>query len=103
MEATQFELAEAIHRVVQAANTPLLRRIEQLERTVEQLRRKKYSVIHSHEEAAFFCQGLANKYGLVHIYDMHSSLPQQLSNFSAFNVAPFRLFFEKLENRPEPV
>ena len=53
--------------------------------TVRALRDKTYDVIHSHEEAAFFCMGLARKHSLIHVYDMHSSLPHQLSNFKAFD------------------
>lgn len=62
-----------------------------------QLRTKKYDLIHSHEEAAFFSVGLAEKYKIKHIYDMHSSLPQQLNNFGRFNFAPLRKLFERLE------
>lgn len=62
-----------------------------------QLRIKKYDLIHSHEEAAFFSVGLARKYKIKHIYDMHSSLPQQLGNFGKFNLAPIRRLFERLE------
>ncbi len=40
-----------------------------------------YDVVHSHEEAAFFGVWLARRLGVPHVYDMHSSLPQQLSNF----------------------
>lgn len=58
----------------------------------------RYDVVHSHEEAAFFCVGLARKHGLPHLYDMHSSLPQQLGNFDKFDYAPVRRLFERLEN-----
>jgi glycosyltransferase involved in cell wall biosynthesis len=62
-----------------------------------QLRKKKYDLIHSHEEAAFFAVSLAAKYKIKHIYDMHSSLPQQLRNFGKFNYGPTRRMFERLE------
>jgi glycosyltransferase involved in cell wall biosynthesis len=62
-----------------------------------QLKKKKYDLIHSHEEAAFFAAGLAAKYGIKHVYDMHSSLPQQLNNFGRFNFAPVRKMFERME------
>jgi glycosyltransferase involved in cell wall biosynthesis len=65
--------------------------------TRRQLKRKKYDVLHSHEEAAFFCVGLARRFGLPHVYDMHSSLPQQLANFKKFNLGPVRGVFEGLE------
>ncbi len=66
--------------------------------TVKLLREEAYDVIHSHEEAAFFCGRLARKHGSRHVYDMHSSLPQQLSNFKAFNFFLIRKPFEVLED-----
>lgn len=42
---------------------------------------RKYDLIHSHEEAGFFSTFFAKIFGKKHIYDMHSSLPQQLTNF----------------------
>ena len=62
-----------------------------------QLQEKKYDLIHSHEEAAFFSVGLAARYKIKHVYDMHSSLPQQLHNFGRFNFRPVRRLFERLE------
>lgn len=62
------------------------------------LREGRYDLVHSHEEAAFFCAPLTRKYGLVHVYDMHSSLPQQLDNFNSFNFAPIRKLFAALED-----
>lgn len=62
-----------------------------------QLKRKKYDLIHSHEEAAFFSVRLAAKYGIRHIYDMHSSLPQQLKNFGRFDFPAVRRIFERFE------
>jgi glycosyltransferase involved in cell wall biosynthesis len=67
--------------------------------TVRALRANSYDVLHSHEEAAFFSGWLARRYGLRHVYDMHSSLPQQLRNFSAYNLQPIRWLFESLERR----
>jgi glycosyltransferase involved in cell wall biosynthesis len=64
-----------------------------------QLKQSRYDVLHTHEEAAFFMVGLARKYKLRHLYDMHSSLPQQLENFSAYDIALFRSVFEYLEKR----
>ena len=49
--------------------------------TRQLLKKNAYDIIHSHEEAAFFCVSLARKFKLLHLYDMHSSLPQQLRNF----------------------
>ena len=66
--------------------------------TARLLKANDYDLVHSHEEAAFFCVGLARRFGLPHLYDMHSSLPQQLDNFGKFNFAPVRRVFESLEN-----
>ena len=65
--------------------------------TVRQLKSGTFDVIHSHEEAAFFAAPLAKRFGLRHIYAMHSSLPQQLQNFRRYNIAPIRWLFERLE------
>lgn len=65
--------------------------------TMAALRGAKYDVLHSHEEAAFFCKYLARRHRLLHVYDMHSSLPQQLSNFKAYNFTPLRKSFEYFE------
>lgn len=46
------------------------------------MRRNKYNVIHTHEEAGFMGILLKRVFHVPHIYDMHSSLPQQLHNFS---------------------
>ncbi len=45
------------------------------------LLRNKYDLIFSHEEGALFGVILSKIAGIPHIYDMHSSLPQQLENF----------------------
>src|SRR3954452_467239 len=42
----------------------------------------RYDAIHSHEEGGLICALLAITLRLPHLYDMHSSLPQQLSNFA---------------------
>lgn len=68
-------------------------------KTQKLLRDRHYDLIHSHEEAAFFCVGLSRKFGLPHVYDMHSSLPQQLDTFGSYNLAPIRSFFKFLEDR----
>lgn len=68
-------------------------------KTRKALKNTSYDLIHSHEEAAFWAMPLSKKHGLPHLYDMHSSLPQQLSNFKTFNATPFRQLFERLENK----
>jgi glycosyltransferase involved in cell wall biosynthesis len=50
--------------------------------TIRRVIAERYDVIHSHEEGSFIGVLLAGLLGLPHLYDMHSSLPQQLSNFS---------------------
>jgi len=57
----------------------------------------RYDVIHSHEEAGFFATWLAKIFGTRHLYDMHSSLPQQLTNFKYSKFKPLIKMFELLE------
>jgi glycosyltransferase involved in cell wall biosynthesis len=42
---------------------------------------RKYDAVHSHEEGGFIGVILAWWLGAPHLYDMHSSLPQQVDNF----------------------
>lgn len=49
--------------------------------TIKLLVKKKYHLVHAHEEAVFFCRYLKPLFRFRLIYDMHSSLPQQLRNF----------------------
>jgi glycosyltransferase involved in cell wall biosynthesis len=49
--------------------------------TIGLLLRNRYSFVHVHEEAVIFCRFLKPIFRFKLIYDMHSSLPQQLSNF----------------------
>jgi Glycosyltransferase Family 4 len=57
----------------------------------------RYDVIHTHEEAGLMGAVLAPWAKAQHLYDMHSSLPQQLKNFKAYNYAPIVKIFEILE------
>jgi glycosyltransferase involved in cell wall biosynthesis len=41
----------------------------------------RYDAVHSHEEGSFIGVIVAAALGVPHLYDMHSSLPQQLTNF----------------------
>jgi glycosyltransferase involved in cell wall biosynthesis len=43
---------------------------------------QRYDAIHSHEEGGVIGVTLAALLGVPHVYDMHSSLPQQLTNFA---------------------
>jgi glycosyltransferase involved in cell wall biosynthesis len=49
---------------------------------LRQALRHRYDLVHSHEEGSAIGVGLAALLGVPHLYDMHSSLPQQLSNFA---------------------
>jgi len=51
-------------------------------RTIGCLVRNRYDFVHAHEEAIFFCRFLKPIFRYKLIYDMHSSLPQQLDNFN---------------------
>lgn len=61
------------------------------------LARNQYDVIHSHEEAAFWSVLLSKGFRIRHVYDMHSSLPQQLASLPCWNFWPFLKLFEVLE------
>jgi glycosyltransferase involved in cell wall biosynthesis len=62
--------------------------------TIGLLLRHRYAVVHAHEEAVFWCRPLKALFRFRLIYDMHSSLPQQLTNFefskSRFLISLFR-------------
>jgi glycosyltransferase involved in cell wall biosynthesis len=62
-------------------------------RALGRLLRRRYDLVHSHEEACVFGVVLAWLFRSRHLYDMHSSLPEQLENFGRFRAlaAPFRL------------
>lgn len=49
--------------------------------TIALLLRRRYDFVHAHEEAVFYCRFLKPLFRFKLIYDMHSSLPQQLTNF----------------------
>lgn len=67
-------------------------------KALSMLVRHRYDVLHTHEEAGFFGTGLAKLFRLKHLYDMHSSLPQQLTNFKFSKFKPLIGMFEKLED-----
>jgi glycosyltransferase involved in cell wall biosynthesis len=60
---------------------------------------RRYDVIHSHEEAAFFGLLLAKLFRTRHLYDMHSVLSKQLGNFEFGNHPVFVKLFALLEKR----
>ena len=57
----------------------------------------RYAAIHSHEEAGVIGVWLARRLGIPHLYDMHSSLPQQLANFKYSRSRLIRWLFERSE------
>jgi glycosyltransferase involved in cell wall biosynthesis len=58
---------------------------------------ERYDAVHSHEEGSFIGVVLAAALGVPHLYDMHSSLPQQLTNFAFSRSRVLRRIFEVLE------
>jgi glycosyltransferase involved in cell wall biosynthesis len=65
--------------------------------TVGLLLKSRYEFVWAHEEAVFFCWLLKPIFRFKLVYDMHSSLPQQLINFK-FTKSKFLIkMFEKLE------
>ncbi len=97
-------------RVFRCARPPLLRRVKigpslakvplDLALTLTAIRRamaERYDAIHSHEEGAAIGLVLSAALGIPHIYDMHSSLPQQLSNFAYSRSRVLRWLFDCFE------
>ncbi len=60
--------------------------------------RERYDLVHSHEEAGVLGVRIARRLGVPHLYDMHSSLPQQLTNFRFARSRALRRVFEKVED-----
>ena len=58
-----------------------------------------YDAIHSHEEMGLVGVWLAKLLGIPHLYDMHSSLPQQLSNFKFSGSSALRAIFDAVETQ----
>ncbi|MDW7710969.1 MAG: glycosyltransferase family 4 protein [Deferrisomatales bacterium] len=65
--------------------------------TVGLLLSRRHEVVHAHEEAVFWCRWLKPIFGFRLIYDMHSSLPQQLHNFQFTRLRLVHWLFETLE------
>src|SRR4051812_10158398 len=57
----------------------------------------RYDAIHSHEEGGVIGAALATVLRIPHLYDMHSSLPQQLSNFAFSRSRIIRAIFLAIE------
>jgi glycosyltransferase involved in cell wall biosynthesis len=60
-------------------------------------RENAYDLLHTHEEAGLFGALCARRLGLAHLYDMHSSLPQQFENFGRFNWPGIPALFRRME------
>ncbi len=75
--------------------------------TVGYLAKNRYDLVHTHEEGGIFYALLSYLFRVPHLYDMHSSLPQQFGNFSFLNVPPvvgtFRLLERLTLNRSDAV
>ncbi len=59
----------------------------------------RFDVVHAHEEAVFFAWILKPFFRYKLIYDMHSSLPQQMTNFNYTSSKIIIAIFTWLENR----
>lgn len=57
----------------------------------------RYDLIYSHEEAAFPGVFLSKLARIPHLYDMHSSLPQQLENFEFTRSRLLKRLFARME------
>lgn len=67
-------------------------------RAIKLLRKNRYDFVHAHEEAVFICRILKPLFKFRMIYDMHSSLPQQLTNFQFSRSRALIRVFEWMEN-----
>lgn len=61
------------------------------------LLRTRYDFVHAHEESVFFTRVLKPLFGFQLVYDMHSSLPQQLVNFQFTSSRLLIRLFQRLE------
>ena len=61
------------------------------------LKKNNYDFVHAHEEAVFMALVLKKIFKFKLVYDVHSSLPQQLINFKFTNSKIIYSLFEKLE------
>ncbi len=61
------------------------------------LGRDRFDAVHSHEEMGVLGVWVARRLRIPHLYDMHSSLPQQLGNFRYSRSRLLRWIFEKAE------
>ena len=64
--------------------------------------RRRYDAIHSHEEGGLIGVRARRVLRVPHLYDMHSSLPQQLSNFAFSRSRLMRGVFLAIERLHDP-
>ena len=67
--------------------------------TIGLLCRRRYAFVHAHEEAVFWCLWLKPLFRFRLVYDMHSSLPEQLDNFHFARVPLLRRLFGRWEKK----
>ncbi|HXH06080.1 MAG TPA: glycosyltransferase family 4 protein [Vicinamibacterales bacterium] len=97
-------------RIIRCARPPFVRRVRigpsaakvplDLALAATALRcalRGRYDAVHSHEEGAVIGVLLARLLRVPHVYDMHSSLPQQLANFGYSRSRLLHALFEAIE------
>ena len=65
--------------------------------TVALLLRRRYAVVHAHEEAVFWCRWLKPLFRFRLVYDMHSSLPEQLVSCGYTRSRLLHWLFERFE------
>ncbi len=61
------------------------------------LHRTRYDLIHTHEEAGMIGAVLSPLFRVPHVYDMHSSLPQQFENYKTSGSRPVIAFMRWAE------
>lgn len=66
--------------------------------TVGLLVKNRYQFVHAHEEAVFFARFLKPLFRYKLVYDMHSSLPEQLSNYNFTKSKAIINLFKRLED-----
>lgn len=59
--------------------------------------RNRYDSIHTHEEGCFMGMFFCKLWRIPHVYDMHSSLPQQFANFDITHARWIHKFFDAME------
>ncbi len=63
----------------------------------QRLKQFDYLCVHTHEDAVFMGVVLRKMFGITHVYDMHSSLPQQFENYKTTSSKAFLKFAYMME------